>query len=76
MKKLKAFLGTPVGKGIITILRNTVIGAFGFIVSELIVLFTGLEMNLTMKIFVVGGLKLIDEILHKTGVAEKGITRF
>ena len=73
---MKKFFETPFGKGLLTILRNAVIVVLGFVVSELINLIPGIEMNETAKVVVIALLKLIDEGLHKTGIAVKGITRF
>ncbi len=76
MKKIKKFLETPFGKGLIAILRNGVIVFAGFAVSEVITLISGMEMDETTKLIIIGALKIVDEGLHKTGVAEKGLTRF
>ena len=70
------FWQSPLGKGIISIFRNGAIGMGGLIVSELVTLFTNTEMEPMTKLLIIGSLKIIDELLHKTGVAEKGITRF
>lgn len=75
-KFLKDFFETPLGKGIITTLRNAALAAAGIIVSELITLFTGSDLEPTTKLIIIGALKLLDEGLHKTGIAEKGLTRF
>jgi hypothetical protein len=39
-------------------------------------LISGSELSEVTKLFIIGALKVIDEYLHKTGLAEKGITRF
>ena len=75
-KTLKVFLETPLGKGMITTLRNGALAGGGLIVSEMIVLFTGTEMDPFTKLIIIGALKIIDEGLHKTGIATKGLTRF
>jgi hypothetical protein len=80
MKKLKStlktFFETPLGKGILTALRNAVIVGAGVLVSALIETFTGAEMDATIKLIIIGALKLVDEELHKTGIAKQGLTRF
>lgn len=76
MKKIVNFLNSDFGKGIVAILRNAVIVALGLIVSELVVLISGSQLSEVTKLFIIGTLKVIDEYLHKTGLAEKGITRF
>ena len=76
MNKIKEFLETDFGKGLIGIVRNAVIVALGLVVSGLITLVSGMELSEVTKLFIVGALKVVDEYLHKTGLAEKGITRF
>lgn len=76
MLKIKEFLESDFGKGIIAILRNAVIVALGLIVSGLITLVSGMELSEVTKLLIVGALKMVDEYLHKTGLASKGITRF
>jgi hypothetical protein len=76
LKTIKSFLETPLGKGIVTTVRNAVIAMAGLIVSDLITLFTGADIDPTTKLIIIGALKIVDEGLHKTGIAEKGITRF
>jgi hypothetical protein len=74
--KWKEFWASPLGNGIKAILRNVLITAAGLLITSLITLFTGAEIDPTVKLLVVGALKVIDELLHKTGIAEKGLTRF
>jgi len=70
------FWSGPLGKGITAIVRNAVIVALGLIVSGLVTLFTNADIDPTTKILIIGALKAIDELLHKTGIAERGLTRF
>jgi hypothetical protein len=76
MSKWQAFWASPLGNGIKAVLRNVLITAAGLAISGLITVFTGAEIDPTVKLLVVGALKVIDELLHKTGIAEKGLTRF
>jgi hypothetical protein len=76
MKKITDFLNSDFGKGLVAILRNAVIVALGLIISGLVTLISGSELSEVTKLFIIGALKVIDEYLHKTGLAEKGITRF
>ena len=76
MKKITEFLNSDFGKGLVAILRNAVIVALGLIISGLVTLISGSELSEVTKLFIIGTLKVIDEYLHKTGLAEKGITRF
>jgi hypothetical protein len=76
LKWLKEFSETSLGIGIITTLRNAVIAIGGLVIAEVIGMVSGSALSPEMKLIVVGVLKLIDEGLHKTGVAEKGLTRF
>jgi hypothetical protein len=74
--KIKVFLGTSLGKGILAILRNGLIMFYGFVLDALIGLIPGIELNPSFKIYLIAFLKLLDEEFHKTGIVEKGITRF
>jgi hypothetical protein len=76
MKKITDFLNSDFSKGLVAILRNAVIVALGLIISGLVTLISGSELSEVTKLFIIGALKVIDEYLHKTGLAEKGITRF
>ena len=76
MNKWQAFWASALGNGIKAVLRNVLITAAGLLVTSLITLFTGAEIDPTVKLLVVGALKVVDELLHKTGIAEKGLTRF
>jgi hypothetical protein len=58
------------------VLRNALITAAGLAISELITVFTGADLDPTVKLIVIAVLKLADELLHKTGIATKGLTRF
>jgi hypothetical protein len=73
---MKKFLESPFGKGLVAILRNAVIVAAGLILTELPTLISGMEMDPFVRALVIGLIKIVDETLHKTGVAEKGLTRF
>lgn len=76
MSKWNEFWSSPLGKGILAVLRNVVITAAGLLVSGLITTITGADLDPTLKLVIVGALKVADELLHKTGVAVKGLTRF
>lgn len=76
MKKLWGKLPEGFRKGLISLLRNAVLGAIGVILSGLIDLIPTLDLGPTETFLVVGFIKLIDETLHKTGVAVRGIARF
>ena len=74
--KWQEFWSSPFGKGLLAVLRNVLIVAVGLLVTGLLEYFTTAEMNPVIQMLVIAGLKLIDELLHKTGVAERGLTRF
>ena len=69
-------LDSSLGKGLVTLLRNAALAAAGLIVVGLIELVGGLQLDPSIKLMIVASLKVVDELLHKTGVAEKGLTRF
>lgn len=69
-------LGQKIIRGVVAILRNGVLVAAGLIITNLIAFAGSLQLDPTIQWIVVGALKAIDELLHKTGVAEKGIVRF
>ena len=73
---MSSLLDSSLGKGLVTLLRNAALAAAGLIVTGLIELVGGLQLDPSIKLMVVASLKVIDEILHKTGIAEKGLTRF
>jgi len=73
---IKKFFKTDFGNGILAIIRNGAIIAIGFIVTGLITLVSGAQISEVYKLIIIGLLKMIDEYLHKTGLVEKGITRF
>jgi hypothetical protein len=75
-EKWAEFWNSALGKGILAVLRNALITVAGLLISGLITVFTGADIDPTAKLLIVGALKIIDELLHKTGVAVKGITRF
>lgn len=72
----KKFWDSPIGKGLLAILRNAAIVAAGLIVTGLVTLVTGADIDPMVKAIIIVVLKQIDEFLHKTGIAEKGLTRF
>jgi hypothetical protein len=76
MTKWQEFWASPLGKGVMAVLRNALITAAGLVVSGLVTLITGAELDPTVKLVVIAVLKLADELLHKTGIATKGLTRF
>lgn len=79
MNKIKEFWNSLPKKfrnGLISLLRNAVIGFAGVVLAGLVDLVPSLELSETATLIIIGVLKLLDETLHKTGIAEKGITRF
>lgn len=75
MKKIVKFYNSKLGQSIAELLRWVLFGAIGLIVDGLIVIFTDQpESNLTL--YILFGLRFIDAILHKSGLLEKGISRF
>jgi hypothetical protein len=76
MTKWQEFWASPLGKGVMAVLRNALITAAGLVVSGLVTLITGAELDPTVKLVVIAVLKMADELLHKTGIATKGLTRF
>jgi hypothetical protein len=76
MTKWQEFWASPLGKGVMAVLRNALITAAGLAISGLLTLITGAELDPTVKLVVIAVLKMADELLHKTGIATKGLTRF
>lgn len=74
--KWQEFWSSSIGKGVLAVLRNAVLVAAGLVISGLIPLITGADIDPNVKLVIIAALKLVDEMLHKTGVAQKGLTRF
>lgn len=68
-------MNTPLGQIFIEALRWAVMGAISILVTQLLVLLPGIQQtpNVMMLTLI---LRFIDAALHKSGYAEKGITRF
>jgi hypothetical protein len=76
MSKWQEFWASPLGKGVMAVLRNALIAAAGLAISGLISVISGAELDPTLELVIIAVLKMADELLHKTGVATKGLTRF
>lgn len=75
MKKIEKFYNSKLGQSIAELLRWVLFGAIGLIVDGLIVIFTE-QPTSNLSFFILFGLRFVDAILHKSGLAEKGISRF
>jgi len=71
LKQVKLFLESPLGKAVLEALRW---GALA-VVSKLLLLLPALEQT-TDIVTLTAILRFIDAVLHKSGVAEKGLVRF
>jgi hypothetical protein len=67
---------TPLGKVIIEAGRWAVLGAVSLFITKLIDLVPGANIDPNLQYFLLLGLKMLDSMLHKSGVAKKGIVRF
>lgn len=79
MTEIKIFVdfwNEPIGKLIKEALRWAVLGAVSIFVTRLLELIpnSGIDPDVTLWLTII--LKFIDGALHKTGVAQKGLTRF
>lgn len=70
------FWDSPTGKGIKEALRWAVLGFFSLLIDGLIENFTKMETPPEAMPLILLALRFIDSMLHKSGVAERGITRF
>lgn len=75
MKKIEKFYNSKLGQSIAELLRWVLFGAIGLIVDGLIIIFTE-QPTSNLSFFILFGLRFVDAILHKSGLAEKGISRF
>ena len=75
-KKLTAFFKGPFGKGLLEALRWGVLAFVSVVVTELLKLVPTLEADSVWAVYGTLALRFLDATLHKTGVAEKGLTRF
>jgi len=67
---------SPLGKIIIEAGRWAVLGAISLFVTKLIELVPGSELDPNFQYAILIGLRMLDSFLHKSGIAEKGLTRF
>ena len=75
MTKLK-FLDSPLGKLVVESLRWGVLAFATAVVGFLLENLGGLNLDPTFYLLLTAWLRFADSALHKTGVAEKGLTRF
>lgn len=75
MKKIEEFYNSKNGQSIMVLLRSALFLVLGYVIDGLINIFTTTDQTTTV-VAVTIFLKLVDEILHKSGLAEKGISRF
>lgn len=76
-KRIVRFLGKPLGKMILEILRWGVFAFVSTIVAKGIELLPSVEgVDPSLIIYLTMALRFIDSLLHKSGWAEKGISRF
>ena len=74
--EIEKFMETPFAKGVLEALRWAVLGAVSLFVEKLIELIPGMNLDANFVVILTAVLRLIDSLLHKSGVAEKGIVRF
>lgn len=69
------FLNTPIGKIVTEALRWGLLALLATVISKLLVLVPTIEQTPSIEALLMV-LRFADAVLHKTGLAEKGITRF
>ncbi len=72
---MKKFLDSKLGQGVIEVSRWAVLAFVSVLLDGLINLFTTTDQTSTIVALTLV-LRLIDSVLHKSGYAEKGLTRF
>ncbi len=75
-RALKVYLDTPIGKMIVEALRWSVLAFFSTLVTKMIELVPGSDVDPQLAVYLTLFLRFLDAALHKSGVAEKGLTRF
>lgn len=73
---MKKFLESPLGKLLLEAGRWAVLGAVSIFITKAIELLPGVGLSPYFEIRLVAFLRFVDLLLHKSGFAEKGITRF
>jgi hypothetical protein len=75
-EKISKILESKVGKLIIEAGRWAFLGAIALFIDKAIELVPGAKLDPNFATYLLLVLRFIDSELHKSGVAEKGITRF
>jgi hypothetical protein len=76
MIKTTGILETPIGKMVLEALRWAVLAFASTLITKLLELVPNAEIDSNLTVYLTIFLRFIDAALHKSGVAEKGITRF
>ncbi len=66
----------PLGKVILEALRWAVLGALSLFIQKVLELIPGANLDPNFAFYLTAGLRFVDGLLHKSGVAQKGLTRF
>jgi hypothetical protein len=75
-KTFSKFLESKVGKLVLEAARWAVLGAVSIFIDKAIELVPGANLDPNFSLYLLAALRFIDAALHKSGVAEKGLTRF
>lgn len=73
---MKKFIESKLGKMIIEILRWGVLAFASTVITKSLEFIPGLNLDQNTELYLTMTLRFVDSLLHKSGVAEKGITRF
>ena len=73
---MKKFIESPYGKAILEAGRWALLGAISIFITKLLELIPGLKLDPTFEYSLLAFLRFADLLLHKSGLSEKGITRF
>lgn len=76
MARVTRFIDTPAGRTIREALRWGVLAFASAVVQYLLTNVGNLELDPSFILIVTAGLRFADSALHKSGIVEKGITRF
>ena len=73
---MKKFLESPLGKGVLEAGRWALLAFVSTFVTRALDLVPGLELDPALAFKLTAFLRFADLLLHKSGVAEKGLVRF
>lgn len=76
MAKKLNFVKSKLGKLLLEALRWAVLAFVSLVVMKLLELLPGAELSPEVTLLLTAALRLVDKLLHESGVAEKGLTRF